>query len=367
MDNYRPEIGTSINDLDTPCLVVDLDAMEHNFDVIAETYRDTECKMRTHTKNLKSPLLAHMQIRAGGTLGGVCTAKVAEAEVMVEGGIDDILIPNQIVTKDKITRLCTLAKRAKMMVSVDSTQNLRDISATADRLGATVGVVIELDTTMHRAGARSTEQGIELAKLAEELPGIRFKGVMCHQGAPGSAPDRETRFIEGRKVMQMALDLKDAIEAEGITVEVVSAAETWTYDVAASMPGITEVEGGTYALMAHNYAFMDEFEISAKILGTVVSTPRPGVAIGDAGSRCLGSPGGVMPIVDGRPGMTVDGLDAEHIVLKSEGENPLKVGDKFLLVSGQQDIMVNRWDQYIAVRNGAVEAVWDIPGRGCHN
>ena len=81
---------------------LDLDALEHNFDVIADTFRDTDCKMRTHTKNLKSPLLAHMQMRAGGTLGGVCTAKVAEAEVMVEGGVDDILIPNQIVTKDKI-------------------------------------------------------------------------------------------------------------------------------------------------------------------------------------------------------------------------------------------------------------------------
>ena len=244
MDNYRPEIGTSITDLDTPCLVIDLDAMEHNFDVIADTFRDTECKMRTHTKNLKSPLLAHMQIRAGGTLGGVCTAKVAEAEVMVEGGIDDILIPNQIVTKDKITRLCTLAKRAKMMVSVDNTQNLRDISATADRLGASVGVVIEVDTTMHRAGIRSTQQGVDLAKLASELPGIQFKGVMCHQGAPSATPDRETRFIEGRKVMQTALDLKDAIGPQKLNMSHLAARQEVRYLIGSlslpEMPGLSQ-------------------------------------------------------------------------------------------------------------------------------
>lgn len=367
MENYRPLIGTSIAELDTPCLLVDLDAMEHNFRVVADTYRDTDCKMRMHTKNIKSPLLAHMQIRAGGTNGGVCTAKVAEAEVMVEGGIFDILIPNQIVTRDKITRLCILAKRANMMVAVDDPRNLEDISEVASANGVKVGVVIEVDTSMHRAGIRRVEQGVELARLASRLPGITFKGVMCHQGAPNPRPDRETRFIEGRRLIQIALDVRNAIEAAGIPVEVVSAAETWTYDVAPTIPGVTEVEGGTYALMSHTYAYMEDFDIAAKILGTVLSTPRPGVAIGDVGSRCIGSPRGVLPVVEGIPGVKVESLHEEHIVLRSEGEMPLKVGDKFLLYSGQQDITINRWDQYIAVRNGKVEAVWDIPGRGCHN
>lgn len=366
MDNYRPLVGTSLANLDTPCLMVDLDALEHNYDVIARTYSDTECKMRIHTKNLKSPLLAHMQIRAGGTVGGVCTAKVAEAEVMVEGGIDDILIPNQVVTRDKIVRLCTLAKRAKMMVAADNADNIREISEIAQEHGVKIGIVVEVDTQMHRAGVRDTQTGVDLARVATDAPGIDFRGVMCHQAAKGF-PDRETRFIEGRQIIQTALDVRDAIETAGMPVEVVSAGETWTYDLCATIPGVTEVEGGTYALMSHGYAYMEEFEFAATILGTVISTPRPGVAIGDTGSRCLGSPGGVLPQLVGMPGIVVDSLQEEHIVLRSEGDMPMKLGEKYQLISGQQDIMVNRWDQYIAMRKGSVEAVWDIPGRGCHN
>lgn len=366
MESYRPLIGTPIEELDTPCLLVDLDAFEHNMGIVADTFRDTTCKMRQHIKNIKSPLLANMQIRAGGTLGGVCTAKVAEAEVMVEGGINDILIPNQIVTKDKIDRLCSLAKGADMKVAIDDPRNLRDLSDGAKHHGVTVGVVIEVDTSMGRAGVREAERGVELAKLATELPGIAFKGVMSHQTLPGK-PDRETRFIEGRKYIQMCLDVKEAIEAAGIPVEVVSSGETFSYDVAAAMPGVTEVEGGTYALMSHPFDYMTDFRIAAKVLGTVISTPRPGVAIGDVGSRALASPGGALPEVEDMPGIRVEALHEEHIVLSTEDSSRLDLGDKFLLISGQQDMLINRWDQYIAVRNGAVEAVWDIPARGCHN
>lgn len=366
MENYRPLIGTDIDELDTPCLLIDMDLLERNFGLIADTYKDTECKMRAHIKNLKTPILAHMQIRAGGTVGGVCAAKVSEAEAMVEGGIDDILIPNQVVTPEKITRLCTLAKQARMMVAADNTENLQALSDTASEMGVSVGVVIEVDTQMERAGIRAIEQGVVLAKIADSLPGIDFKGVMSHQTLPGQ-PDRETRFIEGPRFIQKTLDVKDAIEAEGIPVEVVSAGESWTYDICPTIPGVTEVEGGTYALMSHAYAYMEDFEFAGKILGTVTSTPRPGVAIGDTGSRCLASPSGVLPELDGVDGVRVDSLGANHMVLKSNGDMPLRIGDKFQLISGQQDIMVNRWDQFIGVRNGKVEAVWDITARGCHN
>ena len=366
MDSYRPLIGTPIQELDTPNLLVDMDSLEHNFSVVAQTYRGTTCKMRQHVKNVKSPILALMQIRAGGTVGGVCTAKVAEAEVMVEGGIDDILITSQIGSGDKMARICNLSKRADMKVAVDDAGNLQEMSEVAQEQGATVGVVIEVDTYMRRGGIRRIEQGVELARLAVQLPGIAFKGVMSHQGMIGR-PDRETRLIEGRKYIQMCLDVKDAIEAAGIPVEVVSSGESWTYDVAPGIPGVTEVEGGTYALMSEPYTYLEEFEIAAKILGTVISTPRPGVAVGDVGSRALGSPRSVLPSVEGIPEVTVDSLQEEHIVLRSDGHMPLEVGDQFLLHSGQQDILMNRWDKFIAVRNGVVEAVWDIPARGCHH
>jgi D-serine deaminase-like pyridoxal phosphate-dependent protein len=366
MDLYRPLSGTRLEDLDTPCLLIDLEALEHNFRLVAETYRDRPCKMRAHVKNLKSPILAHMQMRAGGTVGGVCAAKVAEAEVMVEGGIADIFIANQVVARDKIERLCALAKQAKLKVAIDDPRNLHELSEVAEAHGVTIGVIIEVDTSMHRAGVRQPAQGVNLAKLATTLPGIAFKGVMSHQTVPGR-PNKETRLIEGRRFIQICLDVKEAIEAAGIPVEVVSTGESWTYDVARDIPGVTEVEGGTYALMSHSYDYMREFQIAAKILGTIISMPRPGVAIGDVGTRALGSPGGVLPALEDMPGVSVEALYPEHIVLRSDGTTSLTLGDQFLLYSGQQDIMVNRWDQYIAVRRGVVEAVWDIPARGCHH
>ena len=366
MEHYRPAPGTPITDLDTPCLLIDLDAVEHNFRLIADTYRDTVCKMRTHVKNLKSPILAHMQIRAGGTVGGVCAAKVSEAEVMVEGGLTDVLIANQVVTRAKIARLCALAKRADMKVGIDNAQNLRTLSEVAQAHGVTLGVLIEIDTSMHRAGIRRVEDGVALAQLAATLPGIAFRGIMSHQTLPGR-PDKQARLSEGRRFMQMCLDVKEAIEAAGIPVEILSTGETWTYDIAADLPGVTEIQGGTYALMSASYDYMDEFAIAAKILGTIISTPRPDTAIGDVGVHALASPGGVLPTVAGMPGVTVAALHDEHIVLHTDGTTPLKAGDQFLLHSGQQDILVNRWDQYIAVRHGVVEAVWDIPARGCHH
>jgi D-serine deaminase-like pyridoxal phosphate-dependent protein len=366
MDLYRPFFGTPISELDTPCLLVDLDAVEHNFQVIANTYRDTPCKLRGHVKNLKTPILAHMQLRAGGTVGGVCAAKVSEAEVMVEGGISDVFIANQIVGHDKIARLCALAKCADIKVAIDDEDNLRELSQQAREHGVTLGVVIEVDTSMHRAGIRQVQVGVALAKLAATLPGISFQGVMSHQTISGR-PDVQTRQIEGRRYMQMCLDVKDAIEAAGIPVAVVSTGETWTYDVAADLTGVTEVEGGTYALMSSSYSYMEAFQIAAKVLGTVISTPQLGVAIGDVGTWAMASPYGVLPAVENMPGVTVVALHDAHIILHTDGTTPLAVGDQFLLHSAQQDITVSRWDQIIAVRKGVVEAVWELPARGCHH
>jgi D-serine deaminase-like pyridoxal phosphate-dependent protein len=167
--------------------------------------------------------------------------------------------------------------------------------------------------------------------------------------------------------MQMCLQVKDAIEAAGVPVEIVSTGETWTYDVAADLPGVTEVEGGTYMLMSSAYSYMDEFHIAAKILGTVISTPEPGMAIGDVGMWALASPSGAMPCVEGRPEVRVEALHDAHIVLRTEAGTPFKIGEQFLLHSGQQDITVSRWDQIIAVRHGRVEAVWELTARGCHH
>ncbi len=366
MDSTAHQRGTPLDELETPCLIVEIDSLEHNYRVVSDTYRNTVCKMRQHTKNIKSPFLAKMQMDIGGSNGGVCTAKVAEAEIMVEGGITDILIPNQIVTDDKINRVCALARHGDIKLCVDSVENVRAISEVATRNGVDVGILIEVDTSMGRAGVRGPEAGVEIARAAQELPGVAFRGVMSHQNV-GEAYSKEDRYLRGKETIDICLRVKDAIETAGIPVEIVSSGETFCYDIAAKIPGVTEVEGGTYALMSTGYGYMSEFQIAGKVLGTVVSAPRPGVVIGDVGIRSIAGPQGLLPTVDGLPGVEVKSLHDDHIVLSMDDASPLHVGDKFKLLPGHQDMLVNRWDEYVAVRDGVVEEVWDIPGRGCYH
>ena len=362
MDNYRPLPGTLLEDLDTPSLIVDLDALDYNLQSVSDLYKDTDCKMRQHTKNIKRPRLALRQINKGGTVGGVCTAKLSEAEVMVEGGVNDVLIPNQVVHSDKISRMCALARQADIKVCVDNIENVKMISSIASKNSVEIGILIEVDTQMGRAGVRSNEEGVAIAKLTQDLPGVKFKGVMSHQSLPEFI-DQEDRWQVGRDTIQICLDVKNAIEQEGIPVEIVSSGETFTIDVATDIPGVTEVEGGSYALMGHTYDYMG-YKLANKILTTVISNPSDCKFIGDVGTLAH-SWTGFGPTVYSRPDVKVDKFRENHVVFTTDKSDSLAIGDKLLLEPHYQDMLVNRWDQYICIRNGIVEEVWDIPGRGC--
>ena len=187
---------------------------------------------------------------------------------------------------------------------------------------------------------------------------------MSHQTLAGGSGDREARIRRGKPFIKICLDVKDAIEEAGISVDIVSSGESFTYDVAPEMPGVTEVQGGTYALMSHGHAMADDFQVAGKVLASVTSVPQRDVAIGDVGYRALTSPDQI-PGLEGLPGVRVEAIDEDQIVLRSEGTMPLSPGDRFVLLPAVQDIMANRWDRFIAVRGGNVEAVWDIAARGC--
>ena len=362
---YRPVPGTPVEDLETPCLVLDMDALDHNMDVMATYYEGRSSKLRPHSKNHKTPALAHRQMRLGGTIGGVCAAKVSEAEVMVHGGIPSVFITSEIREPLKIERLCTLAQQAEMLVACDDADNARDLSRAATDQGVELGVVIEIETGLRRCGVQDAAQGVELAKSVQSMPGLAFRGIMSHQVIP-AMPEREDRVTEGRRVIQGVIDLKDAIEAAGIPVDIVSTGETWSYDVAGEIPGVTEIQGGSYLVMETGYGYMTDFHYAGKVLTTVVSTPRPGVAVGDAGQKTIATLRG-MPEVEGRPGISVDSMDPDHVVFHVDEGTTLNVGDQVTLIPSQQDATVSRWDRFIGVRNGRVEAVWDIQARGCHN
>ena len=365
MDTETPLPGTPMSELDTPCLVLDLDALDHNMDVIADYYRDKPSKLRGHSKNHKTPAIALRQIRRGGTVGGVCAAKVSEAEVMVHGGVPSVFITSEVVGELKIRRLCALARQAEVMVACDSPNNARALSQEAAAQGVDLGVVIELETGLKRCGVQDTAQGVALAQDIAALPGLSFRGIMSHQVIP-AMPDREDRVTEGNRVIQGVIDLKDAIVASGLPVAIVSTGETWSYDIAGEIPGVTEIQGGSYLLMETHYGYMTEFSYAAKVLTTIISAPRPGIAIGDAGARAVGSLRG-MPEVDNIPGATIESMDNDHAVFHLSGNATLHPGDQALLIPAQQDAMVSRWDRFIGLRKGKVEAVWDIQARGCHS
>ena len=357
-------IGTSIEALETPVLLIDMEALEHNIGVIASYYRDRHIRLRPHGKNHKSPRILAMQVAAGGTVGGVCAAKVSEAEVFADAGADNVLIANQVVDADKIRRLAMLAKRVDTMVAVDAETQIERLATGTRALGTTLGVVIEIDTVMRRGGVRSIEHAVALARIVAATPRLRFRGVMSHQVPSVRAPNRAERFAQGNRSIERVLEVKKAIEAAGIPVDVVSTGESWTYDVAASYPDVTEIEGGTYVVMEIPYAYMREFRLAARVMGRVYARPDAHTAIGDVPIDAIGAPNGV-PTLEGFGGVAVKEIDHHGVVLSSRDALRLEIGAHFFLLTHQQDITMNRWDRYVGVRNGVVETIFEASARGC--
>ena len=192
---------------------------------------------------------------------------------------------------------------------------------------------------------------------------------MSHSAMFGVPKDDEFKNDEAIKYYKKTVELADAIRAKGIEFDMVSSGETFSYDMAPFVDGITEVEGGMYALMSTMLSYMDgHFKYAAKILGTVVSQPKSNLAVGDIGYRSIASSLNTeLPVLEGYDEVEFTSMHDEACLLTSKGEMPLTVGDKFMLRCPQQDLTVNRYDNYIAVRNGLVEQVISIPGRGCHN
>ena len=360
------KIGTPIEELETPILVIDLDALEHNIGVIADHYRGKTIRLRPHGKNHKSPQILAMQIAAGGTVEGVCAAKVSEAEVFVNNGATNVLVANQVVDAGKIRRLAALARRVDTTVAIDDEKHVALLAAGARELDTTLGVVIEIDTMMGRAGVRSIDHAVALARKVSSTPHLRFRGVMSHQVPTQRPPTRDHRFAEGGQYIEHVIGAKRAIEAAGIPVEIVSTGESWTYDVAATHPEVTEIEGGSYIVMEVPYAYMTEFRFAARVMGRVVARPDRRTAIGDVTIEAIGAPNGV-PTLEGIDGATVDAIDHHGVRLSSETGLALDIGERFFLLTHQQDVTVNRWERLIGVRNGLVETVIEAQARGCVN
>jgi D-serine deaminase-like pyridoxal phosphate-dependent protein len=359
----EPAPGTCREDLDTPALLIDLDVMEANIQKMADFFADKPAHLRPNTKTHKCPVLAQKQIDSGAN--GITCAKVGEAEAMVAGGIKDILIANEIIGALKIARLMRLASQADITVSVDNPQNVADLSEAAQAAGLKLKVLVEVNVGMNRCGVAPGSAAVELAQIIAQARGLEFAGITGYEGHVVFVQDFAERKQKAEEAMALLLDSKGLIERAGLEVRVVSAGGTGTYNITGTYPGVTEVEAGSYILMDGKYGSLDglEFNNALSLLTTVVSRPKPDLVITDGGMKSITHEFG-LPVVKEVPGATIFKLAEEHGLIKLECEQNLQPGDKIEIVPSHGCTTINLHNQYLGLRNGRLEAIWDITGRG---
>ena len=358
-------VGQPREALDTPALMVDLDVLQRNIDRMATTIiRDAKVGWRPHTKAMKTPALANLCLEAGAH--GITCAKLGEAEVMAAAGFRDILVANQIVGPTKIGRLVNVCRQADVMVCVDQFENVREIDRAAEAGGVRPRVLIEVDVGMERCGVLPGEPAVSLARRIARLRHVRFAGLQTWEAHALFEPDVEKKKRMIEESLGKLTDSAQAIRDSGIPVEIVSCGGTGTYWISAFVPGVTEIEagGGIYCDISYRRQFGVEHEFALTILSTVTSRPHPSRVICDAGFKTMGQVAAAPEVLGG-----VDAkefvMSAEHGIIRlAEPGESLRVGDKIEIIPGYSDSTVFLHDLIYGIRDGRVEAVWPLIGRG---
>lgn len=353
-------LGQSIDALDSPQLLVDLDVVDANLRRLFDTCRQRGVKARVHFKSLKCTGLAHYIARAGAD--GFLCAKLNEAEALVASGIIDVYIANQVVGPIKLGRLADLARRAPVRVCVDDADNIAAMSHAAAEAGATIGVLVEVDVGMNRCGVAPGEAALALARQVKAAPGLRFLGLQGYDGHLQLLPagdEKKNRCLEG---LEKLVGTRRLIERAGIPVEVVTGGGTGTWEYVCGFPGITEIQPGSFVLMDSAYTTVrPEFACSLSIRATVVSR-RPGMYVLDAGSKAISQDFG-SPAIKGRPGDRVLKLSEEHTRVET-ADAGVRVGDHFEVIPAHCCATMNLHRTCVGVRRGRVEALWPIEASG---
>ena len=368
MMRHPASLGQRLEEVDTPALIVDLDAFERNLRSLADAVAGRGVRVRAHAKTHKCPEIARRQVAAGAV--GVCCQKVSEAEAMVEGGIADVLVSNEVVGAPKLARLAELATRARIGVCVDDAANVRDVSVAARRSGATLDVYVEIDVGARRCGVAPGEAALGLAREIAGAPGLRFAGLQAYHGAAQHLRTMAERRAAIEFAAQAARDTRALIESAGIACPTVTGGGSGTFAFEIESRAFDEIQPGSYVFMDADYAKnewaapLPRFEHALFVLATVMSRPAAGRAVLDAGLKASSVDSG-LPTVWQRPGLRYARASDEHGVLELEaGATAPALGAKMLLVPGHCDPTVNLYDWYVCLRGGKVEALWPITARG---
>lgn len=369
MTKYPPAtIGTPLADVDTPALLLELDPFEANLRKLAESLAGRAVKVRPHAKSHKCPQIAMRQIALGAV--GVCCQKVSEAEALVEGGVADVLIANEVVGPVKLTRLAALAREAHIAVCADNPGNVKALDAAAREYGVTLDVLVEINVGANRCGVEPGEPAVKLAKQIASCASLRFGGLQAYHGSAQHLRKVTERRAAIEGAVARVKETRECLAQAGIPCPKVTGAGTGTYLFEAASSVYDELQPGSYIFMDADYARNDwtesgipRFEHSLFVWTTVMSRTTAERAIVDAGLKASSIDSGMPRIADGGPAEYVKASD-EHGVIQVNGAPGYAVGDKLKLIPGHCDPTVNLYDHYICIRNGRVVAIWPITARG---
>lgn len=353
-------------ELDTPCIVIDLDQAERNVRHMQAMADAAGVKLRPHTKTHKSPYFARMQLAAGAA--GITCAKLGEAEVMADAGLTDLLIAYPMIGAHKMDRLEALARRVeRLIVSLDSYEVAEALSGVGERLGRPIDLYLEVDTGQHRVGRLPGEDAIGFAVGLERFKGIRLAGLMSHAGPTWKAGSEAEAADFARRELVFLHEIKAALGRPELEISV---GATPTAHLVGEMRGVTEMRPGTYIFYDRNSMglnLVQESDCAMRILTTVVSHAAADRAVVDAGSKSLAMDphrdGGHGHVV-GRPEISVARLTEEHAQLEFPAGTPLAVGERLEIIPNHVCPAVNLFDRAYGVRNGKVVCSIEIAGRG---
>ena len=359
-------------ELDTPALCVDLDALEANLATCQQTVSRNGIASRPHAKTHKCPAIARLQLEGGSV--GICTAKVSEAEVMFEHGIEQILMTTTNVTPFKIAQAMSLRKLCSEFVqATDTPENARDLSEAARAASITADVVVDVDPSTHRTGISAGQPALELAQLVDTLPGLRLRGMLCYDGGSQHKVGFEVRREQTLERLAAAADTFMMLQRSGLSTEIFSGGGTGTYNIDHETSGLTDVQVGSYIFMdaqylaiggAHDPHVYSDFQPSLTILATVLNDQYEGQVTTDAGAKActINQP---WPIVKGESGMEYrSGSDEFGVLRYDDPSRTYSVGDKLELIVSHCDPVVNLYDQMYAIRGDRVDAIWRVAARG---
>ncbi len=362
----QEDLGRRVDELDTPVLCLDLDALERNIARAAQLIAQHGKQWRPHSKGHKTPRIAQRQLAAGAI--GITCAKLAEAEALAQAGITGLLVANQVVGPRKMQRLAQVNRITPVIVTIDHSDHVHMLAQAARMFGGKFPVLIELDIGMRRAGVSSPHAALELAQLVDRTPGVELAGIMGYEGHLLEVPQLEEKRQKIFRALDILGETRQLLHQHGIACPVVSAGGSGSLPITLQHPAVTEVQAGGLVMMDAYYRYvcqLEGFEHALSLRTTITSRPQPDRAVVDAGLKTQHVAYASPVFVDAPPRVQLLEPSAEHATLRLEGEaQNLGIGDRLTLVPGYSDLTTVLHNQFHVIRNSTVVDIWPLESRG---